>query len=62
MKSSSNTERALAAALRVSAALFGVGARRDPRSKDDDDDDDLPRPNATVSLRTGLVLGAAFAF
>jgi hypothetical protein len=60
MKSSSNTERALAAALRVSAALFGVGARRDPRSKDDDDDD-LPRPNATVSLRTGLTLGAALA-
>lgn len=60
MKPSSSTGKALAAALRVSAALFGVGARRDPQSKDDDDDD-LPRPNATVSLRTGLALSAAFA-
>lgn len=59
MKSSSVTEKALAAALRVSAALFGMSPRRD--DSDDDDDDDLPRPNATVSWRSGLVRTAALA-
>jgi hypothetical protein len=58
MKSSSVTEKALAAARRVSAALFGMSSRKDD---DDDDDDDLPRPNATVYWRTGLVLTAPFA-
>jgi hypothetical protein len=57
-KSSSTTEKALAAARRVSAALFGLSTRDD---QDDDDDDDLPRPNATVSWRTGLAMNAALA-
>lgn len=58
---SSPSRMALRAVDRLSAILFGAANRRDDRDDDDDDDDDLPRPNATVSWRTGLVMTAALA-